>query len=631
MSIKRMHFFNGEFLNADDLNAEQEYHLTLRRRHNQELHTPGIVTGLDVAVSGGKATVASGMAIDRNGREIVLENPEEVVVTAGVTLSIKYKEEETDEVTEAGVTGKKRVRESHEWVTTTGDQEAVPLARITATGPNFIDNSVRKFAAPAVKGDFSVPRNLGIGTTNPTSGRLQFDNNLGNKVVIYDNGSTDRYGLGLNGGNLSVFVPAGGRFSVRQNGYDGTEVMAVTGTGNVQVQGDTLRVSYRSNEGPRLLLQNPQKTGLGNEWAIYNMTGQYGESLQFWNYGGNGWGSKLTIKDNGDVGIGTTSPSKRLHVAGGNGVVNNVFLGDVGHGQDWAGFSHASVASVTAYGFLHHTSGQYALINKKSGAGFIGFRVDNVDKMTITDSGDIQLNGKHAFRTTDSWLRLNQDLVFSSGVHTPGLFAPMSLNVGGASGWASPGNGNAVITGNIGTHGFPATPKTPGWGGGVHTWDVEAEGTIWARNGSQSGPRDLAENYYSDLTLEPGDVVCLDRKENRIVRSERANDDLIIGVISTAPGFLLGAEHGDDEERHDGKRAYPVALSGCVPCKVTDENGPIHRGDLLTSSSTLGHAMKALPVVVGGVEIYAPGTIIGKALESLHSGTAIIEVFVTLR
>lgn len=41
--------------------------------------------------------------------------------------------------------------------------------------------------------------------------------------------------------------------------------------------------------------------------------------------------------------------------------------------------------------------------------------------------------------------------------------------------------------------------------------------------------------------------------------------------------------------------------------------------------------MKATPRVVGGVEIFAPGTIIGKALESLHSGTGVIEVFVTLR
>jgi hypothetical protein len=68
-----------------------------------------------------------------------------------------------------------------------------------------------------------------------------------------------------------------------------------------------------------------------------------------------------------------------------------------------------------------------------------------------------------------------------------------------------------------------------------------------------------------------------------------------------------------------------------VPCKVIDENGPIERGDLLTSSSTPGHAMRASSVMLDGQEIQRPGTIIGKAVGSLASGTGIIEVFVTTR
>ncbi|MCS6305785.1 MAG: hypothetical protein H8K07_19285 [Nitrospira sp.] len=80
--------------------------------------------------------------------------------------------------------------------------------------------------------------NVGIGTAEPVAGKLQFDNGGGNKIVIYDNGPTDRYGLGLNSGNLNAFVPAGGRFSIRQNGHDGTEVMAVTGAGDLTIGGD---------------------------------------------------------------------------------------------------------------------------------------------------------------------------------------------------------------------------------------------------------------------------------------------------------------------------------------------------------------------------------------------------------
>ncbi|MDV3455383.1 tail fiber domain-containing protein [Sphingomonas sp. HF-S4] len=63
--------------------------------------------------------------------------------------------------------------------------------------------------------------------------------------------------------------------------------------------------------------------------------------------------------------------------------------------------------------------------------------------------GDIALNGKHALRGSDNWLRLNQDLKFSEGVHTPGLLAPNSLNVGGAGGWVNPGGGNIAYVGTL--------------------------------------------------------------------------------------------------------------------------------------------------------------------------------------
>ncbi|MBI4039324.1 hypothetical protein HY388_00670 [Candidatus Daviesbacteria bacterium] len=48
-----------------------------------------------------------------------------------------------------------------------------------------------------------------------------------------------------------------------------------------------------------------------------------------------------------------------------------------------------------------------------------------------------------------------------------------------------------------------------------------------------------------------------------------------------------------------------VALAGRVPVKVSLENGPIEKGDYLTSSSTPGVAMKATK----------PGQVVGKALE----------------
>jgi hypothetical protein len=54
-------------------------------------------------------------------------------------------------------------------------------------------------------------------------------------------------------------------------------------------------------------------------------------------------------------------------------------------------------------------------------------------------------------------------------------------------------------------------------------------------------------------------------------------------------------------------------------------------GDLLTTSSIPGFAMRAEPVNIDGIEIYRPGTILGKAMGTLESGTGIIEVLVTLQ
>jgi hypothetical protein len=98
-----------------------------------------------------------------------------------------------------------------------------------------------------------------------------------------------------------------------------------------------------------------------------------------------------------------------------------------------------------------------------------------------------------------------------------------------------------------------------------------------------------------------------------------------VGVVSSQPGLLLGAREEAEENR-----MVPVALCGMVPCKVVDENGPIRRGDLLSTSSTPGHAMKAKPVVADGQEFHRPGTIIGKALNSLDGECGVIDVLVTL-
>lgn len=97
----------------------------------------------------------------------------------------------------------------------------------------------------------------------------------------------------------------------------------------------------------------------------------------------------MTILKNGRVGIGTSAPSQKLHVSGGNAIINNAFIGDAGHGTTWASFSSTGSVSQTGYALLQSTDGLYTFLNRKSGTGYMGFRIDNVDKMIIDNAGNV--------------------------------------------------------------------------------------------------------------------------------------------------------------------------------------------------------------------------------------------------
>ncbi len=85
---------------------------------------------------------------------------------------------------------------------------------------------------------------------------------------------------------------------------------------------------------------------------------------------------------------------------------------------------------------------------------------------------------------------------------------------------------------------------------------------------------------------------------------------------------VAGIALGPSRER-DGILEAPVAVGGIVECQVDAGFGAIRPGDLLTTSVTPGHAMRALTIL--------PGTILGKAAQPLEAGTGTIRVLVTPR
>jgi hypothetical protein len=67
-----------------------------------------------------------------------------------------------------------------------------------------------------------------------------------------------------------------------------------------------------------------------------------------------------------------------------------------------------------------------------------------------------------------------------------------------------------------------------------------------------------------------------------------------------------------------------VSLIGKVFCKVDSDHGPIAVGDLLTTSPTPGHAMKANDPTL------AFGAVLGKPLKPWNGGRGLIPILVAL-
>ncbi len=119
---------------------------------------------------------------------------------------------------------------------------------------------------------------------------------------------------------------------------------------------------------------------------------------------------------------------------------------------------------------------------------------------------------------------------------------------------------------------------------------------------------------------EAGDVIVMgDTGEMRVALAEVQSSPTVIGVYANSAGFL----GGQSVVTNEAASGIAVTIMGIVPVKVSAENGSIQPGDLLVTSSTPGHAMRA--------DNPKPGTILGKALEPLDEGTGIILVLLLLQ
>jgi hypothetical protein len=142
------------------------------------------------------------------------------------------------------------------------------------------------------------------------------------------------------------------------------------------------------------------------------------------------------------------------------------------------------------------------------------------------------------------------------------------------------------------------------------------EGDVMLQNG------DCAEEFSVqalDDTI-PGTVLVIDGA-GCAVPCETAYDSRVLGVVSGAGGFKPAIVL----DRQGGSNRRAVALMGKVFCLADAGFGAIQPGDVLTTSVTRGHAMRAED------RSNAVGAIIGKALGSLESGRGMIPILAILQ
>jgi hypothetical protein len=147
--------------------------------------------------------------------------------------------------------------------------------------------------------------------------------------------------------------------------------------------------------------------------------------------------------------------------------------------------------------------------------------------------------------------------------------------------------------------------------------NITCHGDVILANG------DCAEDFEVEqgAMLEPGSVVVLN-EQGKLQLSSSPYDKKVAGIIagagSTKPAIILGRVKEE-------KNKLPVALIGKVFCKVDATQSSVEVGDMLTTSSLMGHAMKATD------PFKSFGAIIGKALAPISGKKGLIPVLVSLQ
>ena len=132
---------------------------------------------------------------------------------------------------------------------------------------------------------------------------------------------------------------------------------------------------------------------------------------------------------------------------------------------------------------------------------------------------------------------------------------------------------------------------------------------------------DLAEAFPSPAA-EPGSVMAIDPAQpGALALAHQPYDRRVAGVVAGAKDYKPGVTLRGLAEI----QGVTVTLSGTTYCLASDVNGPVRAGDLLTTSSIPGHAMRASDLD------RARGAILGKAMEDLKGSRGHVLILASLQ
>ena len=207
--IKRLNYFRTQFLEEGDFIDEQKYHRDMRHLHNKELHDWGIVSGLEVKQTDNqKVSVSPGVAIDREGHEIVLSSdlgPKEINLSdqdqfgidVNVYIIIQYAEDKDEEDRRQlgaidnyiRITERPNLDASKDSPADDGSVIVLAQIRLGADANiSDIDDSRRKYASAKIAPDAITDEQLAPEVSSQISAATQFIANydLGKRFVAVD-------------------------------------------------------------------------------------------------------------------------------------------------------------------------------------------------------------------------------------------------------------------------------------------------------------------------------------------------------------------------------------------------------------------------------------------------------------